>query len=42
MLNCKSGFRIKRENSLFFSLKEDAYESNFRPCGHCMKEAYKK
>jgi methylphosphotriester-DNA--protein-cysteine methyltransferase len=41
-LNCKSGFRMKRENRVFFSSKEEAIESNFRPCGNCMKEAYKK
>tara|TARA_R110002074_G_scaffold257269_7_gene429763 strand:- start:3470 stop:3715 length:246 start_codon:yes stop_codon:yes gene_type:complete len=41
-LNCKSGLRIKRENRVFFSSIEEAIESNFRPCGNCMKEAYKK
>ncbi|MDD7885241.1 Ada metal-binding domain-containing protein [Flavivirga sp. 57AJ16] len=41
-LNCKSGKRMKRENRVFFSTEEEALKNNFRPCGHCMKAAYKK
>ncbi|MFI2742773.1 Ada metal-binding domain-containing protein [Zhouia sp. PK063] len=41
-LHCKSGKRMKRENRIFFSTEEEAIENNFRPCGHCMKTAYKK
>ena len=41
-LNCKSGLRMKREKRVFFSSIEEAIKSNFRPCGNCMKEAYKK
>ncbi len=41
-LNCKSGFRMIRENRVFFSSIEKANEYNFRPCGNCMKDAYKK
>ncbi len=41
-LHCKSGKRMKKENRVFFSTKEEALENNFRPCGHCMKIAYQK
>lgn len=41
-LNCKSGQRMKRENRVFFSSENQAIKYNFRPCGHCMREAYKK
>ena len=41
LLNCKSGKRIKCENRVFFSTEKEAVESNFRPCGHCMKTEYK-
>ncbi len=41
-LNCKSGKRMKKENRVFFSSKEEALRHNYRPCGHCMREAYRK
>jgi methylphosphotriester-DNA--protein-cysteine methyltransferase len=41
-LNCKSGKRLKRTNRVFFSSEKDAIDSGFRPCGHCLREAYKK
>ncbi len=41
-LNCKSGKRMKQENRVFFSTEKEALKNNFRPCGHCMKTAYKK
>jgi methylphosphotriester-DNA--protein-cysteine methyltransferase len=40
-LKCKSGKRIKQENRVFFSSKEDAEVNSFRPCGHCMREEYR-
>ncbi len=40
-LNCKLGKRIKRENRVFFGSVQEAEALGFRPCGHCMKEAYK-
>jgi methylphosphotriester-DNA--protein-cysteine methyltransferase len=40
-LKCKSGLRIKRENRVFFSSVQEALKSNYRPCGLCMREAYK-
>lgn len=41
-LQCKSGKRMKRENRAFFASEEEAVKEGFRPCGHCMKIAYKK
>ncbi len=41
-LRCRSGKRMKRENRVFFSSENEAKKNGFRPCGHCMKTAYKK
>jgi methylphosphotriester-DNA--protein-cysteine methyltransferase len=41
-LQCKSGKRMKRENRVFFASEDEAVKRGFRPCGHCMKTAYKK
>jgi methylphosphotriester-DNA--protein-cysteine methyltransferase len=41
-LNCSSGKRIKTENRLFFESETEAINAGYRPCGHCMKEAYQK
>lgn len=40
-LRCKSGKRMKRENRVFFISEKEAIEQGFRPCGHCMREAYR-
>ena len=39
-LNCKSGVRLKPENRVFFRDEAEALSVNYRPCGHCMREAY--
>lgn len=41
-LSCATGKKMKRENRVFFSSENEAIEHGFRPCGHCMKEKYKK
>lgn len=41
-LQCKSGKRMKRENRVFFVSENEAIKIGYRPCGHCMKTAYKK
>jgi methylphosphotriester-DNA--protein-cysteine methyltransferase len=41
-LNCSSGKRIKTKNRLFFESETEATSAGYRPCGHCMKEAYQK
>jgi hypothetical protein len=39
-LSCQSGKRMKPANRVFFSSEQEAIGSGYRPCGHCMKEAY--
>lgn len=39
-LQCKSGMKMKAENRVFFRSEKDALNEGFRPCGHCMREAY--
>lgn len=39
-LHCASGKRMKRTNRVFFASAEEAIESGFRPCGHCMRSEY--
>jgi methylphosphotriester-DNA--protein-cysteine methyltransferase len=41
-LNCVSGKRMKKENRIFFISEEEAIRQGFRPCGHCMRQEYKK
>lgn len=40
--DCKSGKRMKRDNRVFFSSLKEAIDHTYRPCGHCMRAAYKK
>lgn len=42
LLNCNSGERMKRQNRTFFATEQEAIEAGYRPCGHCMREAYQK
>lgn len=42
LLGCTSGKRIKRENRVFFASEQESQQNNYRPCGHCMREEYKK
>ena len=39
-LSCSSGKRMKKENQVFFISVKEAIESGYRPCGHCMRDAY--
>lgn len=41
-LRCSSGKRMKKETRVFFKSEKEASEQGFRPCGHCMRNAYKK
>lgn len=41
-LNCSPGKRMNKQNRVFFTSPEEAASLGFRPCGHCMREAYKK
>jgi methylphosphotriester-DNA--protein-cysteine methyltransferase len=41
-LQCKSGKRLTPDNRVLFGAKIEAVEYGYRPCGHCLKEEYKK
>ncbi|NIJ54117.1 Ada metal-binding domain-containing protein [Dyadobacter arcticus] len=41
-LSCKSGKRMKVKNRVFFASEHEAMVAGYRPCGHCMKDDYKK
>ena len=41
-LTCSSGKRMKAENRVFFVSENEAIQCGYRPCGHCMREAYEK
>jgi methylphosphotriester-DNA--protein-cysteine methyltransferase len=41
LLNCASGKRMKMKNRVFFQSEDEALNSGFRPCGHCMNVKYK-
>lgn len=40
-LGCTSGKRMNQINRVFFIDEEEAKSAGYRPCGHCMREAYK-
>ena len=40
-LHCRSGIRMKLQNRVFFASEAEAWQAGFRPCGHCLPEAYK-
>lgn len=40
-LNCQSGKRMKKTTRVFFESEDEALKAAYRPCGHCLKEAYK-
>ncbi len=40
-LNCGSGKRMKKQHRVFFKNEKAAILAGFRPCGNCMKTAYK-
>ncbi|MFA6058741.1 MAG: Ada metal-binding domain-containing protein [Taibaiella sp.] len=39
-LQCVSGKKMKVENRVFFSGKNETKALGYRPCGHCMKADY--
>ena len=42
LLTCSSGKRMSVNNRVFFKNESEAIQSDYRPCGHCMKSAYRK
>ncbi|EKU60720.1 metal-binding domain of Ada protein [Acinetobacter sp. WC-323] len=41
-LTCASGKRMLKNNRVFFLNEDEAIAQGYRPCGHCMRQAYKK
>lgn len=41
-LTCASGKRMLKNNRVFFLNEDEAVAQGYRPCGHCMRQAYKK
>jgi len=41
-LHCNSGKRMKKENRVFFTSEKEAIQNGYRPCGHCLRDAYLK
>ena len=39
-LRCASGRRMKMANRVFFATEQEAVDAGYRPCGHCIKNAY--
>lgn len=39
-LHCRSGKRMKSKNRVFFKDEGEALALGYRPCGHCMRQAY--
>ena len=42
LLSCRSGKRMKNENRVFFKTETEAIAAGFRPCGHCMRDQYRR
>lgn len=42
LLSCSRGKKMLRKNRVFFASASDAWQNNYRPCGHCMPIEYKK
>jgi len=40
-LNCAAGKRMNKKNRVFFESETEAIQLGFRPCGHCLRTAYK-
>jgi len=41
-LNCPSGKRMNIKNRVFFTNQQEALAAGYRPCGNCMRKAYKR
>jgi len=42
LLSCRSGKRMKNKNRVFFKTETEAIAAGFRPCGHCMRDQYRR
>lgn len=41
-LRCASGKRMKKSHRVFFATETEAIANSYRPCGHCLRDKYKK
>jgi methylphosphotriester-DNA--protein-cysteine methyltransferase len=41
-LDCRQGKRLDRAGRVFFADEAEAIAAGYRPCGACMKDAYKR
>lgn len=41
MLHCSSGKKMKMSNRVFFTTAKEAEAMDYRPCGRCLKTAYR-
>lgn len=41
LLSCSSGKQMKPVNRVFFETETAAIQAGYRPCGHCMTDAYR-
>lgn len=40
LLHCTSSKRMKKGNRVFFTSRQEAEATGYRPCGHCMRKEY--
>lgn len=40
-LKCASGKRMNKQNRVFFKDEAEAVAQGYRPCGHCLRQAYR-
>jgi hypothetical protein len=41
-LACQSGKKVAVANRVFFASEAEALAHGFRPCGHCLRDKYRK
>ena len=42
ILQCRSGKKMKKDNRVFFGAEQEAIFFGYRPCGHCMRNEYRR
>ncbi len=41
-LKCRSGKRVNPAHRVFFASEQEALDHEYRPCGHCLREKYRR
>ena len=41
-ISCAQGKRLKKDDRVFFRSKKEAQKENYRPCGNCLRNEYRK